>query len=149
MSETHAPQPLQERGGSPENCDGNADTGNDAGDVPARVLAQPDPARPVVEATLVTPAREHEQQNVRRRTFPKTPAPSRDNREAARKVRADRRKELLAIFFTGHTPGRLNAKRQRAYALLNGVRDPVEGERLRVLLANIWDAAQATSDEGL
>ena len=102
----------------------------------AQVLAPPAPAKPpFVQAEVVR--------------IPRPPTPSRDDADAARQVRAARRRELLGVFFQ-HQPGALRAKREQAYALLQRVVDPIEHERLRALLGNLWSTAQsAPPPEGL
>src|SRR5258708_2314155 len=90
-------------------------THTDQGDITApfvaRVLERPDPALPIVEATLVVPAQQESR--------PEAP-PASPDADAARQVRAARRREMLGIFFT-HTPGRLTPKREAAYQLLQRV----------------------------
>src|SRR5438876_11443345 len=118
MSETPAPQSIEQCGGEPQPSGESAVKGNDA-------------TPPVVQAEIVCLPR------TRRESAP--PSPS-DNREAARKVRAARRQEMLAVFFV-HQPGALRIKRDRAHAIINRVADPVEREALHRLYANCWNAA--------
>ena len=113
---------------SPQTCDG---------DSAARVLAQPDESKPIVEATLVEPARE---------SRPKAPpsSPGRvSDADAARQVRARRREEMFAIFFR-HQAGALRIKRNLAHRLLDRVGDPVERDRLHALFSHCWNAAQSS-----
>jgi len=152
-SETPLSTP-QECGGDVQNCGENADKGNDAGDFVPCVLKRPDPALPVVEATLVQPPR---QEQPRQEQPPAPPSVSNAIEEEARQVwreggndavrryRARHRHDLFAIFFS-QQPGTLDEKRQRAIDLLDRVSVTERDTLLRWLttltaLTRSWEAS--------